>query len=118
VFDVQELLPAVGQAALAVECRESDEELLAMLAALDDESSRISITAERAFLRELGAGCRLPVGAYASIEGAGLRLRAMLGDGRDAVHRLELAGGAADAERLGKAAAQELSRRAGVSGDG
>ena len=58
------LLPAPGQGALAVQTRAADP-VSALVAALDDPEARATTAAERAFLRELGAGCAAPVGAYA-----------------------------------------------------
>jgi len=58
------LLPQVGQGALAVECR-SDYEMLPTLGGLDDPVARRAVDAERAFLLEMGAGCDLPIAAYA-----------------------------------------------------
>jgi hydroxymethylbilane synthase len=59
------MLPAPGQGALAVQCRADDHTILSLLAALDDESTRKAVTAERAFLSGLGSGCAVPVAAYA-----------------------------------------------------
>lgn len=59
------MLPAPGQGALAVQCRADDATTLGLLAALDDESTRSTVTAERAFLHGLGGGCAIPVAAYA-----------------------------------------------------
>ena len=59
------MLPAPGQGALAIQCRADDDALLALLAALDDPAARAETTAERAFLRTLGAGCAAPVAALA-----------------------------------------------------
>jgi len=61
------MLPAPGQGALAVQCRAGDQTTLSLLAALDDDSTRKAVTAERAFLSGLGGGCSLPVAAYAVI---------------------------------------------------
>jgi hydroxymethylbilane synthase len=63
VFEVDEMLPAPGQAVLAVEAREDDQEVIDLLHRVDHPPTRAEITAERAFLRRLGAGCRLPVAA-------------------------------------------------------
>lgn len=66
VFETDEMVPAPGQGALAVECRADDGDLLALLAAVDDPLSRAAVTAERAVLGGLAAGCSAPVGAYAA----------------------------------------------------
>ena len=75
VFEPDEMLPAPGQGALAVECREDDAELAALLQAVTDEASVAAVTAERSLLEALEAGCSAPIGAYAA--GAGqLRMQA------------------------------------------
>ncbi|MDP2776671.1 MAG: hydroxymethylbilane synthase, partial [Anaerolineales bacterium] len=61
------MLPAPGQGALAVQCRADDQTTLSLLAALEDDSTRKCVTAERAFLSGLGGGCAVPVAAYAVI---------------------------------------------------
>lgn len=64
-LSLEVMLPAPGQGALAVQCRADDETTLGLLSVLDDESTRNTVTAERAFLRGLGGGCAVPVAAYA-----------------------------------------------------
>ena len=61
------MLPAPGQGALAIQCRADDHALRALLATLDDPPARAETTAERAFLRALGAGCAAPVAALAEV---------------------------------------------------
>ena len=65
VFEPDEMLPAPGQGALAVECREGDAELAALLQLVKDEASMAAVTAERSLLEALEAGCSAPIGAYA-----------------------------------------------------
>lgn len=67
--------PAPGQGAIALQARRDDEELIATLAAIDDERTRLAVEAERAFLAWSGGGCRAPIGALATIESDGLVLR-------------------------------------------
>jgi hydroxymethylbilane synthase len=84
---VDSMLPAPGQGALAVQCRASDP-VLVLLAAIDDAAARGTTTAERVFLRELGAGCTAPVGAYARVgEPPNVHLEVVVAstDGRDVV---------------------------------
>ncbi|RLB63588.1 MAG: hydroxymethylbilane synthase [Deltaproteobacteria bacterium] len=73
-------LPAVGQGALGIECREDDEQVRALLATTDDQNTRICVTAERAFMAAVGGSCQLPVAAYAEREGTDLWLRGMFAD--------------------------------------
>ena len=65
VFEPDEMLPAPGQGALAVECRAGDAELAALLQLVTDEASVAAVTAERSLLEALEAGCSAPIGAYA-----------------------------------------------------
>lgn len=65
VLDPTRFVPAVGQGCVAVECRIGDSHVAGALAVIDDTPTRRAVTIERAYLDELGAGCTLPVGAYA-----------------------------------------------------
>ncbi|MDA8309088.1 MAG: hydroxymethylbilane synthase [Actinomycetota bacterium] len=108
-------LPQVGQGALALECRADDGALLELLAAVDVRDDHRALDAERAFLRELGAGCALPAGALARTAGGGrLTLDGMLasGDGRVVV-RSHIAG--EDPETLGRSLARLLVQDRGAS---
>ena len=69
VLPLGQMLPAPGQGALAIQCRD-DAESLALLAPLNDSSTHTAVTAERSFLSGLGGGCAMPIAAYAT-EGAG-----------------------------------------------
>ena len=73
VLDLETMLPAPAQGALAVEARadEDSAELARVAAALDDEPTRLAVTAERALMARLGAGCAAPVGAWAHLRGGG-----------------------------------------------
>jgi hydroxymethylbilane synthase len=87
VLATTDVLPQVGQGALAVECREADEELRAALDAIDHRGAHREVLAERVFLAELGGGCTLPLAALAHRPEGGadrLHLDAMLAsaDGR------------------------------------
>jgi hydroxymethylbilane synthase len=114
VFTTRDVLPAVGQGVLALQCRAGDADLLDELAALDDLDTRAAITAERAFLRALGAGCRLPVGAYATATGAELHIDALLANEAGKAYRGKASGPAATAETMGRMLAYSLRREAGV----
>ncbi len=111
VFEPEEMVPAPGQGALAVECRDTDTELAALLGAVDDPDSRAAVSAERAVLAGLQAGCSAPVGAYAAVTGL-LRLTALvMGEGGGTPVRASAAGPPADAALLGREVARELLRR-------
>lgn len=76
VFDPSVLLPQVGQGALAIECRVEDPEMSALLSEINHPDTHRAVTAERAFLSELGSGCDLPIAAHAVIEGKDILLTA------------------------------------------
>ena len=67
-LDIDACLPAVGQGALAIECREGDDEVLKLLAPLNDAKARIRLIAERALNRHLEGGCQVPIAAYAVLQ--------------------------------------------------
>lgn len=114
VLDPLQMLPAPGQGALAVECRAGDADLASQLrTAVDDPRTRAAVTAERAVLAALEAGCSAPVGALAEIaegdDGDELWLRAVAlsPDGAVAVRR-SASGSPDDAEKVGRALAEEM----------
>jgi hydroxymethylbilane synthase len=117
LLDPMVMLPQVGQGALAVECREDDPRALSALSRIDDPAVRRVVTAERAYLAELGGGCTLPVGAHATSAGSDtgtLTLSGMMGseDGR-MVLRHTASGD--DPEKLGRSVARYLVDEAGGS---
>ena len=108
VFEPDEMLPAPGQGALAVECR--DEDLAGLVGAISDPASMAAAIAERSLLEALAAGCSAPIGGYA--EGAEqLRMRAVVMS-TDGSRVLRAHGGArsGDARKLGRDLAAELLR--------
>jgi len=108
VFELDEMLPAPGQGALAVECRAADAELAESLGSVCDQASLAAVTAERSLLEALQADCDSPIGAYA--DGARqLRMRAVAlsPDGRRML-RANGAAPAADARALGRGLAAGL----------
>ncbi|KAA9376333.1 hydroxymethylbilane synthase [Microbispora cellulosiformans] len=80
VFEVDEMLPAPGQGALAVECLADRDDLIELLSAVDDPLTRAAVAAERSVLAALEAGCAAPVGAFASGDGHILSLTATVVD--------------------------------------
>lgn len=87
------IIPAVGQASLAIQIREDDQLARSLVAPLDDRKSRIAIECERAFLKELGGGCQVPIAGLANLDGETVTLRGMAGslDGKT-VYRGMLSG--------------------------
>ncbi len=115
VFDPDEMLPAAGQGALAVECCDGREDLVALLGTIDDPVSRAATTAERTLLGALQAGCSAPVGAYAAGTDV-LRLRGVVvaADGGMAL-RGSASGTLAEAEVIGCQVAADLLGRGAAS---
>ena len=68
LFPVEEMIPAIGQGALAIEIRTDDESTRRIVEPVDDPATRSCTLAERRFLHEMGGGCDVPMGAHASIE--------------------------------------------------
>ena len=112
LLEVADSLPAAGQGALGIECRADRAEVSALLGPLIDPGTSICVRAERAVNRALGGNCSVPLGAYAELDGARLRVRALVAspDGRR-IARAEREGDAADPERVGDEAAALLRER-------
>ena len=115
LLDPAESLPAIGQGALALECRADRGDVIAALAGVADPDSALATSAERAFGLALAGDCRTPLAAYAMQRGGELWLRALIAsrDGRQ-VLRGERAGRCADlvdARALGEALGAEFLAR-------
>ena len=105
-------LPAVGQGAVGIECREGDERIHQLLACLNDETTSIRVRAERAMNNRLEGGCQVPIGGYSLLEGDEIWLRALVGrpDGSEMI-RGEIRGPIAESEALGEQLAEDLLSR-------
>jgi hydroxymethylbilane synthase len=109
-LDPEVMLPAPGQGAIALQVREDNLRVRALVESLDDPLTRAAVSAERAFLRGLGGGCTIPAAALATWEAGNiLRLRGLVAapDGSWAV-RVERAGPVAAAEEMGREAAEAV----------
>ena len=114
VFEADQMIPQVGQGAIAIECREDDRDTTGLLSEIVDDLTGTCVMAERSYLAELGGGCELPVGAYAYKEGADLYLETLLAslDG-GTVLRTKHQGN--DPVTLGAQTAQELLASGGYN---
>jgi len=101
------MIPAVGQGAIACECRSDDARTLQLLAAINHAETRACVEAERSFLHAIGGGCQLPFAAHATASGRDLRLTAARFS--PAIQRVALTGQQADPINLGQRAAAGLS---------
>ena len=106
-LDPRRYPPAPGQGALAVQVREGDAELHAVVVAMDDPEARSTITAERTCLSALGGGCSRPVGAHAWWSGGELHMAAFVGS-PDGKTILRASGSGTVPESVGEAAAEAL----------
>ncbi len=108
----EEMLPAVAQGAIGIECRADDGPVLQLLAAINHAPTMTSISAERAFLGALDGSCRTPIAALAELSGPDLRLRGLVAspDG-SAVDRIDVTGAAAACVALGDDTGVELRDR-------
>ncbi len=106
-LDPEVVIPAVGQGALAIECREDDDELHDILARINDVHTEKTITAERAFLNRIEGGCQIPIGGYAYLESDDIILSAMVGspDGQTILQEVVRGN---DPVQVGEQAAQKL----------
>jgi hydroxymethylbilane synthase len=115
ILSPEVMLPAVGQGALAIECRADDDAILGLLAPLHDQESALCVSAERAMLAALGGSCKTPIAGLASIEGERLTLEAALfkEDGSKEI-RAARSGEIGAATAIGSALGAELKGRAGA----
>lgn len=108
-LDPHVFIPAMGQGALAIECRREDQALQKLLKSLDDLSTHICVTAERAVNRKLNGDCHTPLAAYATLHQNNLQLSAMVGtlDGTQIIEA-QVSGDPQDPEKIGLLAAEIL----------
>jgi hydroxymethylbilane synthase len=111
-LSLEVMLPAVGQGALAVECRDDAADLASLLRQINDPPTRAAVEAERAFLRRLGGGCHVPIAALAEIANGVLSLRGTVldPDGRQCFSE-RLSGPSTDSVLIGARLAELLLER-------
>lgn len=109
ILSLEDFLPAAGQGAIGIQCREEDQETLDLLMTLNHFQTFQVVTAERAFLRALNGSCRTPIAAYATLKEETLFLKGMISDPQG--HNLRFIshkGPSSHPEELGREAAQFL----------
>jgi hydroxymethylbilane synthase len=111
---IETMLPQVGQAALAVECRRDDHDVRPLVERIEHSATRRCVDAERGFLAELGGDCSLPAAAYAQLAGDGLRIEGLIAspDGRKLL-RDQMTGPSSAGAALGRSLANRLLREQG-----
>jgi hydroxymethylbilane synthase len=103
-ISIEQMVPAVGQGALGIQCRAQDPDVQAVLATIDHPATRRCVTAERAFLSTYGGGCNVPAACHVREESEGLYGIAIAEDASGTLRRVEARG--TDAEALGKQLAE------------
>ena len=109
LFATSDLLPAVGQGVIGIECRRGDGRVEALLAPLDDADAHDALLAERGLNARLQGGCQVPIAAHAALENDTLHLRGLVAslDGTEVI-RAALQGPRTEATALGLALGQQL----------
>ena len=104
-----EIVPAVGQGALGIEINKNNKKAEVLIQPLHDPNSFLEISAERAFLKELGGGCQVPVGANAQVKQNGLYLSGIVASLDGCItYSKKIRGKKSDAEKMGKILAKDL----------
>lgn len=110
-LEPEDCLPAVGQGALAIECRTDDHQLIELVQMLNDEKTAKTVTAERAFLHTLEGGCQVPIAAYAEVKNADtIRITGLVAEPNGTNVISETIEGS-DPVQLGRALAEQLMER-------
>jgi len=114
VLDMDDMLPAVAQGAIGIQCREGDERVLRYLDALNDPDTKTAVDCERAFLAALDGNCRTPIAGQAKVEGDKLTFRGLIAkpDG-SLLFETSCVGKPEDAVQLGTQAGEELKVKIG-----
>lgn len=112
ILSLDEFIPAVGQGALGIQCREHNKDVLELLGPLNHRPTFQAVTAERAFMKGLNGSCRTPLAGYAWIEKDTLFLKGMLSDreGKN-MQFISHAGHVSHAETIGQEAALRLKEK-------
>jgi hydroxymethylbilane synthase len=112
ILDYSISLPAVGQGSLGIEIREDNMKAKKLAECIDHEPSRLAVSAERAFLKGLGGGCQVPIGAIGEIKDERLKLKGIVisEDGKDAI-KGEISGDKFKPEEIGRKLAEDLLSR-------
>lgn len=114
-FNPEELLPAIGQGALAIEIKENDNDVENIISKLNCKNTYLSALCERAFLRKLEGGCQVPIGAYTKLAGENITLFGLIAslNGKEII-RDTVSGNKNDSEKLGLKLAEVLLRNGGA----
>ena len=107
------MLPAVGQGAIVVQCREDDKFSCDLIRKINHEKTAICIETERAFLREINGSCKTPVAGYCEIKDNSLFFRALIcSPNGDQIYKTQRISDFKDANKIGKDAGKEIKKNA------
>ena len=111
IIDESEMLPAVGQGALALQARDNDDSIIKILESLNHHHSKICVDAERAFLKTINGSCKTPLAANCKIENNQLHLKVLLAslDGKE-IYQTSRIGNFTDAVMIGNDAGEEIKK--------
>ena len=113
-FEIEEVLPAVGQGVIAVQCKKNDEKVKSFLKNINDVETELCAKAERKMLQVIGGDCETAIGGLAIIDNKNLKLKAQLfSDSGSESFEHELTGKDIDAINIGKAMGEKLLSLAG-----
>lgn len=107
-LEPEQMLPAVGQGALALQIRLDRTEVQRALAPIACRDTARAVEAERAFLNAISGGCSVPAACYATVEGDGLRVRGLYAPDDGPIRRADLRGATSQASALGRQAAAQV----------
>ena len=111
VLPADAFVPAPGQGAIVLECRRDDKQTAAIASLLHHEPTAQAVTAERSFLRALGGGCNVPLGAHAVPDGGGLHLRAFVASTHETGELMRGEAAGDEPAALGRRLADEFVQR-------
>ena len=113
-FEIEEILPAVGQGVIAVQCRKNDDLIQNYLKKINDLETSLCSIAERKMLKTIGGDCETAIGALAEIKNNNLKLKAQLfSDKGNETFEYEFTGKDVDASNIGKSVGDKLLKLAG-----
>ena len=113
-FEIEEVLPAVGQGVIAVQCKKNDEKVKSFLKNINDVETELCAKAERKMLQVIGGDCETAIGGLAVIDNKNLKLKAQLfSDSGSESFEHELTGKDIDAINIGRAMGEKLLSLAG-----
>ncbi|CAL4325758.1 Porphobilinogen deaminase [Buchnera aphidicola (Eriosoma lanigerum)] len=112
IIPAEQSLPSCGQGAIGIQSRSNDKKIICLIKHLNDQTTNIEITAERAFCKKLNSGCQIPIGSYAILKNKQLWLRGFIGlPNGNIILKGERIGPLNIAKKIGYSLAKELLKK-------